>query len=290
MPDADTPRMNEVWSSYRGWLRDERDYAPTTRYRYVLYSQAAHRWFQAQQHAGLLWATADDVKRYYFSLSKNAGTRNDQRAGLIVFFDFTLAQGWRKDKTNPAADLPRYKVPKRLPHPLQDETTVKLLDMAEHFGPMANALMHLFIYTGIRHAECRNLRWTDLDGDWLRIVGKGNKERAVPIPEVCLETLRTWRRECPSVEYVFPSPRYEDRPISASTLASLVSDIGDCAGIPGLHPHKLRHTYATALLDTCGDLAVVQQALGHASPATTTIYAKVNPEKLRSAGKSLNYG
>jgi integrase len=235
----------------------------------------------------LVWAETEHLRSYLFSTVPNAGNRNDIRAALCGFGEFVVAQCWRPD--NPAIGLPRLPTPRAIPRALTVEQAHTIDLVAPTYGAMAAALVRLLLYTGLRKSEARMLRWSDVEGGWVRVMGKGSKERIVPLPPPAAEAMAAWRLESTSAEYVFVSPRRPSEPISSTTFANLIRDVGCSAGIEGLTPHALRHTLATQLLAIGGDLRQVQEWLGHASPATTAIYTRVRPSDLRRVAQRVHY-
>jgi integrase len=171
----------------------------------------------------------------------------------VAFFHFVNHAGWRPD--NPAVPLPRVKTPKRLPRPVTNSEARKILDMAEAMGPQIAAMVNLLAYCGLRNSELRMLRWSDVEGPWLRVIGKGDKERSIPIPPPAMLPLVRWRKQSTAAEWVFPSSRNDDRPIAKSTLSLIMVEIADAACVE-VTAHKLRHTYATRLLEVGGSGSV----------------------------------
>ncbi len=107
-------------------------------------------------------------------------------------------------------------------------------------------------------------------------------------PEAVAATAR-WRARCPSLRWLYPSPRYPDQPIGYTTVHRRLKEIGQDVGVPGLAPHVLRHTCATAVLEAGADLRAIQELLGHASPDTTAIYTRVRPARLAEAVGRLDF-
>lgn len=278
-------RVREVWNAFATWMRDDRNYAATTRHGYLVRVQHAHRWLRSNGLPGINVATSDTLRQFWSTSATSSANRNQLRAALIAFFDCLIQMGWRPD--NPARALPRVKERKRLPRPIDKTDAGKLLQMAESFGPMEAAIMNLFLFTGIRNSELRNLRWTDIEGPWLRIVGKGDKERVVPIPPPALLWLNRWRQESTAPDYVFPALRHDDRPMPQSTLKALYRSLADAAAVEFV-PHRLRHTYGTEMSES-GDLRAVQEAMGHSNPSTTALYTRVRPGRIAEIAEKLAY-
>ena len=127
---------------------------------------------------------------------------------------------------------------------------------------------------GLRISEATTLETGCVDraDRTLRIIGKGNKERLVPLPQPVLDTLGSLWRIHRNPRWLFPNHR-GDAPLDRSVLARILSDAARTAGITrGITPHSMRHSYATRLIENGVDIRIVQILLGHASIATTAIY------------------
>jgi integrase len=124
-------------------------------------------------------------------------------------------------------------------------------------------LVHLLLVTGLRRAEACSVTWNDYTGQALRVTGKGNKQRVVPLPHWVCRDLRM-PAVATGANRIFP--------ISPSRVWAILREASFEAGIAPVSPHDLRRTYATRLLDAGVDLAMVQRLMGHASPTTTSGY------------------
>jgi integrase/recombinase XerD len=134
--------------------------------------------------------------------------------------------------------------------------------------------MHLMYACGLRITEAATLEVTAIDGiiGFIRVIGKGNKERQVPLPQPVLAELRSLWKTHRDKRWLFPSPRQEG-PISRYALWLTFKQAVRAAGITRrITPHSLRHSYATRLLESGVDIRVVQILLGHARIGTTAIY------------------
>jgi len=151
------------------------------------------------------------------------------------------------------------------------------------------AMLEVFYSTGVRVSELVGLSWSDVDFQLgiTRVLGKGSKERIVPIGEVALQALRDysvevrkrWNLSCKGENPVFLNNR--GGRITTRSVARLVEKHLRAAGIPvKVSPHGLRHTFATHLLNSGADLRVIQEMLGHASLSTTQRYTHLNLDQL----------
>jgi integrase/recombinase XerD len=195
----------------------------------------------------------------------------------------------RRDPTELAA---RARLGRRLPRPLTEEQVLRLLDMPDATSPRGlrdRAMLSLMYASGLRVSELLllELRHVDLARGVLAAFGKGSKRRLVPVGEVALGHLEAHLEAQPTARrsnaggWVFHRPN--GKPWTRQMVWKLVSRYARGAGIPGrVHPHRLRHSFATHLLAGGADLRTVQTLLGHADIVTTEIYTHVSPATLRA--------
>ena len=234
-------------------------------------------WLADQQAAGLAAAT----------LARRSGAAR-------VFFRWAQAEGLVEH--DPAAGLKSPKVPRRLPRTLSQadasELMAAILDAAaadeSPLGRRNAAILEVLYSSGLRVAELCGLDLADIDRDrrLLRVVGKGNKQRTVPLGVPALQALDAWlaRRgewlTAQSGVAVFLGERGGrlDQRVARRVVHEAMRAVPEA---PDIGPHGLRHAMATHLLDGGADLRSVQEMLGHSSLATTQIYTHVTSERLR---------
>jgi site-specific recombinase XerD len=226
------------------------------------------------------------LRRYLASL----GTRKLARAtiarkaaALRCYFSWQLRQG--RIGSDPARSLRAPSGGGRLPRVLSHGEVSTLLDTPTEtpLDQRDHALLELLYAAGLRVSELCGLDRGDVDlrGRTVTVLGKGSKQRRLPIHEGAVTALRSWLEHGRSTmagppEAVFVNQR------GARLGPRDVRRILDRRAASPTHPHALRHTYATHLLDGGADLRVVQELLGHASLATTQIYTHVSKERLRA--------
>jgi integrase/recombinase XerC len=223
-----------------------------------------------------------------FHRSHKASTRNRRLAALRSFFRFRVRAG--AIPADPTEGLPGPRSERRLPAPLSAPDCQQLLDApARRFAPELvardRALLELLYGTGLRVGELVRLDVRDHDRHRreLRVRGKGNKERVVPVPGAAWAALEAWLelRKRPGLmgEPLFTNARggrLSDRAVRLILRRRLLE-----AGVAApASPHTLRHSYATHLLDADVDLRSIQELLGHARLATTQRYTQVSAERL----------
>ena len=144
-------------------------------------------------------------------------------------------------------------------------------------------LLELFYGSGLRLSELANLKLTDLDmaQGVVRVLGKGGKERRVPLGRQCVSALSQWTRKLEPQSNGWLFPGRNGKNISTRTIQNRLKKIAAVQlGDNSLHPHMLRHTYATHLLESSGDLRGIQELLGHSDIATTQIYTHLDFQHL----------
>jgi integrase/recombinase XerC len=216
------------------------------------------------------------------------GPRSIQRllSAIRSYYRYLMREGLAD--ANPAAAVKAPRAGKKLPATLDTDTVARLLDF-EPRTPLEirdKAMLELFYSSGLRLSELATLHWDQLDtgSGLLRVTGKGNKTRLVPIGSYAAQALEAWRRvrgnfagfEEPSV---FVSQR--GQPISVRTVQARIRHWARKQGIPQqVHPHLLRHSFASHLLESSGDLRAVQELLGHADISTTQVYTHLDFQHL----------
>ncbi len=274
----------EMYQRFDRWGFDVKGWGRNTRAKYFREARAADAWLTLHRGTSILFATPKDLQAFLFSKPANARTRNNTRQALVAICDFLMAEGMAG--SNAAKGLPRLPEPECTPKALAPEEVRRVEIAAMTFDPMDRALLLIYIVGGLRKTEARMLERTNLTPDgWLRFAGKRDRVRYVPLDDIAIDALRSWLAENPDPRWCFPSPRMNGQPVSDTYVRHLVYELGDIAGIPRLHPHILRHSAATEMLEATDDIRTVQMFLGHASLATTQIYAKVRPVRLRDAVK-----
>ncbi|MGP1719388.1 tyrosine recombinase XerC [Shewanella frigidimarina] len=208
-------------------------------------------------------------------------------SALKQFFDFLLREG--AVTVNPAQTLSAPKQNKPLPKNMDVDAVSHLLSI-EGDDPLSlrdKAIMELFYSSGLRLAELASLDCVDIkfDQSEVKVIGKGSKQRVVPIGQVALTALKTWlncRDQLPCVEAgdaLFVSS--QGKRLSHRSIQARMAKWGqEQAMAVKVHPHKLRHSFATHMLESSQDLRAVQELLGHANLSTTQIYTSLDFQHL----------
>lgn len=218
------------------------------------------------------------------------GSRSLQRllSAIRSFYRWLMKEG--RAKHNPAAAVRAPKSGRKLPETLDADTVTRLLEIEDSspLGIRDKAIMELFYSSGLRLSELAGLTWAQIDAasGLLTVTGKGNKTRIVPVGSHAAKALSGWRRvrdrfAGPEVPQVFVSRR--GNPIAVRTIQSRIRHWARRQGLPQkVYPHLLRHSFASHLLESSGDLRAVQELLGHADISTTQVYTHLDFQHLAS--------
>ena len=265
-----------------------RNYAETTISSYIRIVEDFSRRFQRPPDR----LGPPQIREYQAELFKKrkfaASTVTVYLAALRFFYTKTLKKGWS------AAETPYPKSAEHVPSILSQEEVARLIDAAR--TPFHRTLLLTLYATGVRRAELTHLKISDVDSQRMVVHihgGKGRKDRDVMLSPKLLKELREhWRRlrRKPS-QWLFPGNRdhSNDKPISTKVVWQACRNAAQRAGLPKqVHPHTLRHCFATHLLEQGADLRNIQMLLGHNDLEQTTIYLHVSERRLNATASPLD--
>lgn len=227
-----------------------------------------------------LWLLCRDSLTQWGRLSP--ASRNRKIATLKSFFNWLYAE--KTIDKNYADQLVCPKVPKKIPHFISVDEVISVLQFLNHSEVGSEeiqnqkTLFNLLYGGGLRISEACNLRWKDvnLDERKILILGKGHKERLIIIPETCNEVLKAQKARNKNMAYVFG-----DEPLSSRKGYDYIRNLGRKVGLMNpLHPHSLRHSFATHMLASGTNLRTLQTMLGHESLQATEKYTHLNIDTL----------
>lgn len=254
---------------------------------------------QASLTAPITHLTIREYLAYLQNRSLKRTTIARKLAALRSFFKYLTREGLISN--NPLNKVSTPKVDKRLPRFLSPTEAQILVEAPKGNSPAAfrdRAILETLYGCGLRVGELTKLNLPDLDFEveYIRVQGKGDKERIVPLGSFAAQALKAYILNGRS--YFLknnPSPRVEEAlflnknggRLSVRTIRNLVKQYGQVSGLKGpISPHTLRHSYATHLLDGGADLRSVQELLGHVQMSTTQIYTHVTKERLKKVYKN----
>lgn len=244
--------------------------------------------------------TADHLQRFLFSEKKRGLAVTSLKLEIValrIFFRFLTTRHFIS--LNPAEKLPLPRLPHTLPQPLAPNHLEQLLSAPEEKTPLGKrdrAILELLYACGLRISELCSVRLEhiDLEEGMVRVTGKGNKTRLIPIGRTASKALTDYLSAArpqllspKSGAAVFLSVR--GHPLTPARIWQLVHFYAKQAELQeGVHPHQLRHSFATHLLAGGADLRIIQELLGHASIATTQIYTQVDREQLKTVHRQFH--
>jgi integrase/recombinase XerD len=280
---------------YRNHLRLEKSLADNSVLAYVRDVEKLYGFFQIK---GIEVAPADvttiqihDFLEYINELKISAFSQARILSGLKSFFQFLMEEGLLE--SSPTALVESPKLGRKLPDTLTFEEIKVLLEAIDHStaaGARGRAMVEVLYSSGLRVSELIDLRINNLyfDIGFIRVVGKGSKERLVPIGRDAMKYTKIYMEDIRvhldikqgSESYVFLNNRGSS--ISRVSVFTMIKSLASQAGInKNVSPHTFRHSFATHLIEGGADLRAVQEMLGHESITTTEIYTHIDREYLK---------
>ena len=233
------------------------------------------------------------LKQFIYEVSKFLNPRSQSRliSGLKNFFDYLIFEGYRID--NPMELIETPKVGRKLPDTLtlnEIDKIINHIDLSEPLGERNRTIIETLYSCGLRVSELINLKLSDLffDEGFIRVLGKGNKQRFVPINSQTKKYINSYtnniRIHCDIQksyeDVVFLNRR--GKQLSRVMIFTIIKNAAEKAGIhKKISPHTFRHSFATHLLERGADLRAIQQMLGHESITTTEIYTHIDRSFLK---------
>lgn len=237
-----------------------------------------------------------EVEEFLYQFAKdNYAPRSQARliSSLKSFFGYLQLEDWRKD--NPAELLESPKLGMKLPDTLSEEEIDKLIaaiDLSLPEGERNRAILETLYGCGLRVSELTELKLSDLffEDNFIRVIGKGNKQRLIPISNYTIKFLKIYLEEIRIhmpiqkgfEDYVFLNRR--GKKLTRVMIFTIIKKLAEIAGIrKKISPHTFRHSFATHLLKNGADLRSIQMMLGHESITTTEIYTHLDDNSMRDA-------
>ena len=268
---------------YRNYLRIERRMSPNT---VASYCHDVESFLEAVDLAPRAIGTADIEKYLGQVTARGLSKRSTARllSSLRSFFDWCVQEGEVQENPCDRVDAP--KLGKYLPAVLSVEEVTAILesvDLKKPFGKRDRAILEVLYGCGLRVSEAAGLRISHvhLDEGFVDVIGKGDKQRLVPLGEIAADAIRAYLPDRPTPA----ERRFEDilflnrfgKPLSRVSIFNLVKEQAMVAGIrKEISPHTFRHSFATHLIENGADLRIVQEMLGHESILTTEIYTHID--------------
>ena len=272
-----------ILKDYRYYLRMERRLSPNT---VAAYGRDVAELLEALELEPRVVRT-EDIERYLASRAGDLSKRSQARllSSLRSFFDWLILEGERQD--NPCDRIDAPKLGRYLPEVLSVEEVTAILESVDTAagwtGLRDRAILEILYGCGLRVSEACSLQISHvyLQEGFVRVVGKGDKERLVPLGEMAADAFKNYLDARPAAA----EPAFNDvaflnkngRPLSRVAIFNLVKKQALLAGVrKEISPHTFRHSFATHLIENGADLRVVQEMLGHESILTTEIYTHID--------------
>jgi integrase/recombinase XerC len=281
--------MKDLLKQFIQYLHTERGLSARTRSAYLRDLSQAIEFLDGRGISDPARVSEHDIRAFVAHRHRQGlGGKSLQRvlSSIRSFYKWLSREG--KVETNPALSVRAPKSPRHLPGTLDVDTVNRLLDIRDD-SPLAvrdKAIMELFYSSGLRLSELAGLQWHQLDlgSGLVTVTGKGNRTRMVPVGRKALEALGQWRKvrgqfADMSEPHVFVSRRGQT--IAPRSIQARIKYWAIRQGLPQhVHPHLLRHSFASHILESSGDLRAVQELLGHADISTTQIYTHLDFQHL----------
>ena len=250
--------------------------------------------YLASEEKDVLDVTLEDLQHFAASLHDigiHARSQCRILSGIRSFYHFLLIDGYRDDDPTELLESPQ--IGEHLPEVLSTAEVDQLeasIDLSKWEGHRNRAIIETLFSCGLRVSELVNLKLSNLylDEEFVRVMGKGSKERLVPISKRAIQELRWWfddrshmRIKPGEEDYVFLNRRGAH--LTRVMILIMIKRQAELAGIQKtISPHTLRHSFATALLEGGADLRIIQALLGHERIGTTEIYTHIDTSTLRT--------
>ena len=285
-----------ILSDYRSWLRIERSLSPNTVTSYLSDIAKLREMYPERGPENL---SGDDLSAFLSSEVEHGISKRSQSrmvSSLKSFYGFLEIEGRLscQDGRNPAETIDSPKISRHIPTVLSIEEVKRILesvDLSTPEGHRNRAILEVLYSCGLRVSEVVSLRISDLflEDSFIRVIGKGDKQRLVPIGEPAAQAVQLYLSQ---TRRAFASKKDEDilflnrrgGKLSRQMVFLIIKRQCEAAGITKeISPHTFRHSFATHLVENGADLRAVQQMLGHESILTTEIYTHIDSRKWQRA-------
>ena len=278
---------------YQNYLRIERGLSNNSIYNYTLDIKKLTKWLNENSiETSPIKITQETLQQFIYTIAKTVNPRTQSRiiSGLKGFFNYLVFEEYRK--TNPLELIESPKIGRKLPDTLSIEEIdllIAAIDLSSPQGERNRSIIETLYGCGLRVSELINLKISDLffDEGFIKVTGKGEKQRFVPIGSLTVKYIELYRKEIRVHQQINPSAKdtlYLNRRgnnLTRAMIFHIVKELTEKAGLnKNISPHTFRHSFATHLLENGADLRAIQQMLGHESITTTEIYTHIDKSHL----------
>ncbi len=283
----------QALTDYKHYLHIERGLSKNSITNYVYDIQKLMDWLEEHEvETSPISISEKTLQEFIYQIAKEVNPRSQSRiiSGLRGFFNYLIFEEYRK--TNPMELIESPKLGRKLPDTLsKDEidAIIAQIDLSKEQGERNRAILETLYSCGLRVSEATHLKLSDLffEEGFIRVTGKGDKQRFVPIAAQAIKYIDMYRNHIRSkqdipaefTDFVFLNRR--GKPLTRAMIFTIIKRLTEKAGIrKKVSPHTFRHSFATHLLENGADLRAIQQMLGHESITTTEVYTHVDTSHL----------
>ncbi|WP_029037371.1 site-specific tyrosine recombinase XerD [Salinimicrobium xinjiangense] len=287
-------KWENALKDYRHYLKIERGLSNNTITNYSFDVVKLMNWLEENEmRLSPVSISEEEVQQFIYSIAKKVNARSQARviSGLRGFFNYLVFEDYRK--TNPLELIESPKTGRKLPDTLSTkeiDSLIAAIDLSKPEGERNRAILETLYGCGLRVSEVINLRLSDLffEEGFIKVTGKGNKSRFVPIADVTQKYIRLYREHLRSHQDI--QKGHEDtlflnrrgKQLTRAMIFTIIRQLSVASGLEKkISPHTFRHSFATHLLENGADLRAIQQMLGHESITTTEIYVHMDRSHLR---------
>ncbi len=286
-------KWQQALNDYKDYLRIERGLSANSIKNYSLDLKKLMKWLsETEINESPISISEETIQQFIYAIAKEMQPQSQSRviSGLRGFFNYLVFEEYRK--TNPLELVESPKIARKLPDTLSTEEIdflIEAIDLGHPQGERNRAILETLYACGLRVSELTGLKISDLffDEGFIKVSGKGDKERFVPIGGNTVKYINIYKNE---VRIHIPiQPKAKDtlflnrrgNPLTRAMIFTIVKQLAEKAGIQKkVSPHTFRHSFATHLLENGADLRSIQQMLGHESITTTEIYTHIDTTHL----------
>lgn len=286
-------QWNSFLKSFQSYLKIERGLSQNTIDNYLLDIARLCRFMEEKGIvASPVAITEETIQQFVYAVSKELNARSQARiiSGLKSFFSYLIFEDYRKDSPMELIETP--KIGRKLPDTLSIQNIDQLIaaiDLSSNEGERNRAMLETLYGCGLRVSELVTLKISDLffEEGFIKITGKGNKQRFVPISETTQKFINLYKNQV-RVKHVIQKG-HEDtlflnrrgRQLTRAMVFTIIKDLAVKINLKkSISPHTFRHSFATHLLENGADLRAIQMMLGHESITTTEIYVHLDRRHL----------
>lgn len=283
----------QALKDYQNYLRLERGLSENSIFNYSLDIKKLMNWLDANNitHSPIS-ISEESLQQFIYEIAKHVNPRTQSRviSGLKGFFNYLIFEDYRN--TNPLELIEAPRLGRKLPDTLaleEIDAIINAIDLSSKQGERNRAILETLYACGLRVSELTNLKISDLyfDEGFIKVTGKGDKQRLVPIGSSTEKYINIYRKEVRVHQKIDPKAKdtlflnQHGRQLTRAMIFTIVKRLAEKAGIrKTISPHTFRHSFATHLLENGADLRAIQQMLGHESITTTEVYTHIDRKHL----------